>query len=348
MVAVWSLLVPSPIETLMESVSILSLEAKWRGQVYSLTPLDLNTTTLYDVKLFISSQTHISISNIKLFGLTPATANGTTVSDHEIFLIQFQNKIKKNKLSVTVMGTPDEELQQMETHQKSSLESIGTTIFNDFGHNFTPATPEWHQLKEFTTNLEINFIHQPRHGYKLLVLDLDHTILDFSSKMEITPHEMKRPYMDYFLQEIYQHYDIAIWSQTHWKWLEIKLIELGLLTHSSYRICFVLDKSSMFRSGPQNQYIKPLHIIWSKFPTLWSKVNTLHVDDLDRNFALNPSNGILIEGFYRQGREGREGKEKKAKSTKDSEGKRRRVTSSSGGGDPSAETEDTELFLLTR
>jgi hypothetical protein len=79
---VWSLLVPSPIahsstslETLMESVSILSLEAKWRGQVYSLTPLDLNTTTLYDVKLFISSQTHISIPNIKLFGLTPATAN---------------------------------------------------------------------------------------------------------------------------------------------------------------------------------------------------------------------------------------------------------------------------------
>jgi ubiquitin-like domain-containing CTD phosphatase 1 len=324
---------------------ILSLEAKWRGQLYTLSPLDLQTTTIFDVKVFISSQTNISIPNIKLLGLTPATTSRGNLADNEIFLIQFQNKLKKNKLSVTVMGTPDEELEQMETHQKSSLESIGDTIFNDFGHNFTPATPEWHQLKEFTANLEINFIHEPRHGHKLLVLDLDHTILDFSSKLEVTPHEMKRPYMDYFLTQVYQHYDIAIWSQTHWKWLEIKLIELGLLSHSNYRICFVLDKSSMFRSGPQNQYIKPLHIIWSKFPNLWSKVNTLHIDDLDRNFALNPTNGILIEGFYRHGREGNEKKEKRRK--KDS-GKRTRVSGSLDDTGGNAETEDTELFLLTR
>lgn len=333
----------------MEAPAVISLEAKWRGHIYTLSPVDLHTTSLYDVKLFISSQTHIAISNIKLLGLPPPTGPGgpagagaggvNGLSDHEIFLIEFSQKIKKNKLVILVMGTPEEELQRLETHQKSAMESIGTTIFNDFGHNFTPATREWHQLKEFTTNLEINFIHQPRQGYKLLVLDLDHTILDFSSNVEVTSHEMKRPFMDYFLQEMYQHYDIAIWSQTHWKWLEIKLIELGLLTHSNYRICFVLDKTSMFRSGPQNQYIKPLHIIWSKFPTLWSKVNTLHVDDLDRNFALNPTNGILVEAFYRQGREG---KVKKGKQ-KDREEKRRRVTNSEG-----AETEDTELFILTR
>jgi ubiquitin-like domain-containing CTD phosphatase 1 len=97
--------------------------------------------------------------------------------------------------------------------------------------------------------------------------------------------------------------DIAIWSQTHWKWVEIKLIELGIINNPRYSICFMLDKSSMFRSGPKNKYIKPLHIIWSKFPHLWGQHNTVHVDDLDRNFAMNPSSGVLVSAYYRPDRE---------------------------------------------
>lgn len=33
--------------------------------------------------------------------------------------------------------------------------------------------------------------------------------------------------------------------------------------------------------------VKPLKIIWDKHPR-WNASNTLHVDDLARNFALNP------------------------------------------------------------
>ena len=33
--------------------------------------------------------------------------------------------------------------------------------------------------------------------------------------------------------------------------------------------------------------VKPLKIIWDKHPS-WTASNTLHVDDLARNFALNP------------------------------------------------------------
>ena len=66
------------------------------------------------------------------------------------------------------------------------------------------------------------------------------------------------------------------------------------MDNPAYRVCFVLDKASMFRSGPRQKYIKPLHIIWSKYPNLWGKHNTVHVDDLHRNFAMNPENGILV------------------------------------------------------
>lgn len=55
-------------------------------------------------------------------------------------------------------------------------------------------------------------------------------------------------------------------------------------------------------------HVKPLQIIWSKFPR-WGSHNTVHIDDLSRNFALNLSSGIKIKGYYR----------KKSKASRDSE-----------------------------
>lgn len=49
------------------------------------------------------------------------------------------------------------------------------------------------------------------------------------------PEEMKRPHMDAFLTAVYEHYDLCVWSQTSWRWLELKLTELGFLTNSNYR-----------------------------------------------------------------------------------------------------------------
>lgn len=115
-----------------------------------------------------------------------------------------------------------------------------------------------------------------------------------------------RPYMDQFLTAIYEHYDLVVWSQTSWRWLETKLIELGMLAHPGYKFCFVLDKTSMFtvtstrRDGTSvTHHVKPLQLIWSKFER-WSSKNTVHVDDLGRNFALNLGSGIKISAYYRK------------------------------------------------
>lgn len=165
---------------------------------------------------------------------------------------------------------------------------------------------------------QVNIMNPPRVGKPLLVLDLDHTLLDFSSKAlqrDSSTRElgqglaarMKRPYMDEFLTKCYQHYDMVVWSQTSWRWLETKLVELGMLTHPGYKFCFVLDKTSMFaiqstkRGGATvKHHVKPLQIIWSKFPDVWSSSNTAHVDDLQRNFALNQGSGIKCKAYYRK------------------------------------------------
>lgn len=112
--------------------------------------------------------------------------------------------------------------------------------------------------------------------------------------------------MDQFLTTCYQHFDIVIWSQTSWRWLETKLIELGMLAHPGYKFCFVLDKTSMFTVTSTRKdwtsvthHVKPLPLIWAKFPR-WSSKNSLIIDDLSRNFALNLSSGIKIPAYHRK------------------------------------------------
>ena len=110
-------------------------------------------------------------------------------------------------------------------------------------------------LKKFTDHTEVHLINPPRPGKPLLVLDLDHTLLDFSRKQlqldnnhqvgQGSAASMKRPFMDEFLTEMYKYYDLVVWSQTSWRWLETKLVELGMIAHAGYKFCFVLDKTSM-------------------------------------------------------------------------------------------------------
>jgi ubiquitin-like domain-containing CTD phosphatase 1 len=159
-------------------------------------------------------------------------------------------------------------------------------------------------------------MNEPRDNKPLMVLDLDHTLLDFSSKTlqrqtgDSTPGAaaaaMKRPHMDLFLTTAYRHYDLVVWSQTSWRWLETKLTELGMLTHAGYKFCFVLDKTSMFaitstkRDGTSFKHqVKPLQLIWTKYPR-WGPHNTVHLDDLSRNFALNIPNGLFVTAYYRK------------------------------------------------
>ena len=200
---------------------------------------------------------------------------------------------------------------------------------DDFDLDFSAGSDEWQQhvangenLKKFTEKTKIHIMNPPRPNKPLLVLDLDRTLLHFSRQMleqdtsggrqsgsgHDVAQSMKRPYMDQFLTQCYAHWDMVVWSQTSWRWLETKLIELGMLSNPGYKFCFVLDKTSMFtitstrRSTGKSvtHHVKPLQLIWSKFPDRWSSKNTCHIDDLGRNFALNLGSGIKVTPFDRK------------------------------------------------
>mmetsp|Transcript_6309 Transcript_6309/g.11218 ORF Transcript_6309/g.11218 Transcript_6309/m.11218 type:complete len:422 (-) Transcript_6309:188-1453(-) len=308
----------------------VTLVAKWGKERISLEGL-APTTTIGQVKNLLTVQTSILAKRQKLVGLTLSAARKGGVTDTDM-LSDLKVKGKSNSSNnnsvqhqFILMGTPEEHI-FVDPSEKDDLPDV----IDDFELDFNAGSDEWLQhvangenLKKFTEHTAIHIMNPPREGKPLLVLDLDHTLLDFSSRQlrEAGPEgnstaalsaqevvaRMKRPHMDQFLSKAYQFYDLVVWSQTSWRWLETKLIELGMLTHPGYKFCFVLDKTSMFavtstkRDGSKfNHHVKPMQIIWSKFPNLWGSHNSVHVDDLTRNFALNLSTGLKVTAYYRK------------------------------------------------
>ena len=54
--------------------------------------------------------------------------------------------------------------------------------------------------------------------------------------------------------------------------------------------------ASCHTSHVTRHQVKALSLVWRRLPQ-YGPHNTLHVDDLARNFALNPANGIKIKAY---------------------------------------------------
>ena len=52
----------------------------------------------------------------------------------------------------------------------------------------------------------------------------------------------------------------------------------------------------MSKFGPRR--VRPRRLIWDKVDG-WNAANTLHLDDLSRNFALNPRSGVKCKAYHR-------------------------------------------------
>ncbi|KIK58200.1 hypothetical protein GYMLUDRAFT_246238 [Collybiopsis luxurians FD-317 M1] len=282
----------------------VNLQFTWAGKPFSLDIAD--SDRVYDLKTALYELTKVPPERQKILGLV----KGKLPPD--------QARIADLKLTTgkkfNLLGTPEGD----EIKDPSKLENL-PDVFNDLDVDFTKdpkAVAKYEndkrnirKVKEMSDKLSVNIIHPLREGKKLLVLDIDYTILDTKplTSGSLPPAECARPGLHEFLEAIYPYYDskslFCIWSQTSWVWLETKLVELGMIgSNRNYQISFVLDKTCMFtvfteRDGkPWQHHVKALQIIWNHFPQFNAK-NTIHVDDLGRNFALNPQCGLKIHAF---------------------------------------------------
>jgi ubiquitin-like domain-containing CTD phosphatase 1 len=292
-----------------KSDTLSPLHCKW-GKVSFTVEYEPNITTVGELKEKITEETSIPKEGIKLLNL----------------------KIKKRKLDDTclisdcklpkilkVMGTAQADMLTNDADLTDLPDVIDDfNLGNMMGNQLGNASETYQKLMKSiqSTPIKMQLMNEPREGKKLLVLDLDHTILDFKNATQegggldgqgfVDFESMKRPGVDAFLTAVYQNYDIVIWSQTSLRWLEIKLQELGFLRPDRpYKFLFVLTKECMFRVRQKNskgkikkKACKPLQLIWTKFQQYTSK-NSVHLDDLATNFCLNPKNGLKCSAFYR-------------------------------------------------
>ncbi|KAM0756613.1 HAD-superfamily subfamily IIID h [Meredithblackwellia eburnea MCA 4105] len=282
---------------------VYGLIMSWKGTKFDINVVE--SDTVGDLKTLVWSMTSVPPDRQKILGLVKGRLPAdeievkTFLSDgrRKEFMMLGTPEGEELKEVGAPTGTPEVDLDYATKEAQAARRKAADNVRNR------------RKLKVAADQLgEIQLMNQPRPGKKLLVLDLDGCILDTNlwKESNFVAEHFARPFLHQFLGTISPYYDIVIWSQTSWRWLETKLVELQILgdeKRGDYNIIFVLDRTPMFsvyseRNGqPFKHEVKALGIIWSKFPNNYGPENTVHVDDLSRNFALNPGNGIKVHAY---------------------------------------------------
>ncbi|KAB5596234.1 Cysteine desulfurase NFS1 [Ceratobasidium theobromae] len=278
----------------------ITLKFTWSSKEYTVTIAE--SDRVLDLKEKLFTLTRVPNERQKILGLVKGKLPDDSVRVADM-------KFAPTK-KFTLVGTPvGEEFKEISEDQLPD-------VVNDFDLQIDAASAEAksmaqdkrniRKILEAAKNLNINIMYPLRPGKKLLVLDLDYTLLDtkpLTSGM-LPAEECARPGLHEFLELAYMHYDICIWSQTKWTWLEAKLVELGMVGNErrNYKVDYIpMFKVFSMRDGkPFSHAVKALRIIWEHFPQ-FGPHNTAHVDDLSRNFVLNPGEGIKISAFQLDG-----------------------------------------------
>ncbi|PSR83039.1 hypothetical protein PHLCEN_2v5843 [Hermanssonia centrifuga] len=186
----------------------ISLSFTWAGKPFTLQIAE--TDRVFDFKTMLHNLTKVPPERQKILGLI----KGKLPSDE--VLIQDLKLVPGKKF--TLVGTP----QGDEIKDPSQLEFLPDVV-NDLDVDFSadPAAAAAYvndqrnlrKIKEHTQKLEINVMYPLREGKRLLVLDIDYTILDTKplTSGALPPQECARPRLHEFLEAVYPYYDICIW-----------------------------------------------------------------------------------------------------------------------------------------
>ncbi|EME32223.1 Ubiquitin-like domain-containing CTD phosphatase 1 [Galdieria sulphuraria] len=251
------------------------------------------TATLWELKQELLKRTNVLPDRQKILGLTlrPYLLADT---------VTLQEVCNKNEYNLILMGTPEEQLQQIYNHAPFP-EIVDDVEGESHRTEIVHFEKCMETLERNIKQLQITLMNELRPQKRLLVLDLDNTLMHNSYSTTI--QDAIRPGVHEMLSTVYPFYDICIWSQTSWRWLEAKITEMGLLLCPHYAISFVLDRLAMAsvtvrkKRQLKKHSVKPLQVVWRKFPDHFSPQNSIHVDDLSRNFVLNPENGLKVSPY---------------------------------------------------
>lgn len=130
---------------------------------------------------------------------------------------------------------------------------------------------------------------------QLLILDLNGTLV---SRTKRNQGMYVRPYADEFLDHIFRHYKVMVWSSAQPQSVENMLQLFG--RHED-RLAKVWDRTK-FNLTRQEYYrktltIKNLEEVWEAFGGKYDATNTIMVDDSPAKAVLQPYNSVHLTEF---------------------------------------------------
>ncbi|OQV15082.1 Ubiquitin-like domain-containing CTD phosphatase 1 [Hypsibius exemplaris] len=271
------------------TVEIFPITVKWTGKEICVTTLP-KTATVLQLKEFLYENTRVLPHRQKLMGAGKSFTDVVALGD-----------VFKANQKIMMMGSPEEALAPILSTPPEDL-----SVFNDMIEQEKIEVPicareEFlNKINRRVRDYQVETLDGFRHGKKLLVLDIDYTIFDNGS-VGASGQDLMRPYLHEMLHIAYRNFDIVIWSATGKRYIHAKLHELGMKANCSaghYKISAILDDSAMItvNCGSGSAKVKPLGLLWGKYPQ-FSEKNTLIVDDLRRNFLMNPKSGLRITQY---------------------------------------------------
>ncbi|CAH1736443.1 hypothetical protein AGLY_005045 [Aphis glycines] len=276
------------------SISVLDIVIKWNGNDYDVKNLNTNSD-VRTLKEEIFKCTGVRPERQKLINLR---ISGKMAPDECLL-----NAINiKSGTKIMMVGSKEEDIAEASVvppkrEKGRKCKSYDSEEFDE--ERVDKMEIHLAKVQNRVDNYEIKMLNDPRPGKKLLVLDIDYTLFDHRSAAE-SGIELMRPYLHDFLESAYEHYDIVIWSATDMRWIERKMAVLNVANNAAYKIMFYLDNAAMITVHTPKYgvvSVKPLGVIWGKFPENYNKHNTIMFDDIRRNFLMNPKNGLKIRPF---------------------------------------------------
>lgn len=277
----------------MADTSSCKLVVKWSAKEYEIE-LPNSTGTVLCLKKSIETQTGVKIERQKLLNLK---FKGKSPEDS----IKLSVLGLKPGFKIMMMGSLEEDISIATTAPENQDDVINDLDLTEEEIALENREEYLNKIAKRVSTYELNMLNEPRPGKKLLVLDVDYTFFDHRSVAE-NGNELMRPYLHEFLTSAYEDYDIMIWSATSMKWIEEKMKLLGVSNNpeNKYKITAMVDYLAMISVHlPKHGLldVKPLAVIWGKFPGVYTNKNTIMFDDIRRNFLLNPQNGLRIRAF---------------------------------------------------
>jgi RNA polymerase II subunit A small phosphatase-like protein len=126
---------------------------------------------------------------------------------------------------------------------------------------------------------------------KLVVLDMDGVQID-SDSMD---RAVLRPYLLKFLEFLFTHYDVAIWTNAKRYWVEEYLSRIPMYKN---KFVFIWTREKCQQCTYAS--VKPLIKIWRSSigrTNGYTKHNTIIIEDTPENCVKNYGNAIYVEPF---------------------------------------------------